>query len=174
MRGDRIKADELAAQTALSGELNENNAKKIEERVSGPWVFGLYQNNRAVRFFVLSDKKASTLMPIILEQVKEGSVTVSDGGAAYRRIPDFGYTHYTVCQKRNYVDPESGFHKQAIERAWCDAKSYIKRARGAGPLIQAHLDELSWRKASAEKNVVLFAPFWNRAYTSFEIDSQQH
>ena len=71
----------------------------------------------SVRFFAAPDRKARTVLPIILDQVKQGSAIVSDEWAAYRRISELGYTHFTVCNKRNYVDPETGFHTNAIERS---------------------------------------------------------
>ena len=80
--------------------------------------------------------------------MEEGSVVVSDEWAGYRRLNEYGYSHYNVFHKRNYVDHDTGFHTQAIERGWEDAKVYIKRARGSGPLFQSHLDELVWRNAN--------------------------
>ncbi len=96
--------------------------------------FLFISRQKTVRFIIVSDSKASTLIPIIQQYVKERSVVVSDEWAAYRNLSEYGYTHHTVCHKRNYVDPVTGFHTQAIERRWADAKSYIKRACGAGLL----------------------------------------
>ena len=95
---------------------------------------------------------------------------VSDEWSGYRRIHEHNFTHYTVCHKRNYVDPDTGFYTQAIERAWADAKSYIKRARGGGPLLQSHLDELVWRKANdgIDNPDKLFPSFWRDVYNVFQ------
>ena len=170
LKGDPVDKNEDKSRAGILVEIGESGLEEIQGKVMGPWVFGIYQNNRAVRFFVAPDRKATTLLPIILEQVKQGSVIVSDEWSAYRRISELGYTHYTVCHKRNYVEPETGFHTQAIERAWCDAKSYVKRARGAGPLLQAHLDELASRKANSHEPCWLLAVFWNDVCKSFQID----
>ena len=139
-------------------------------KVHGPWVFGLYQNERTVRFIIVEDCKATTLIPIIQEYVQDGSVTVSDEWSVYRNLRDHGYTHHTICHKRNYVNRVTGFHTQIIARSWADAKSYIKRARGTGPLLQSHLDELVWRKAhdGVRHPENLFETFWNDVRKVFE------
>lgn len=170
LKGDRRPPGEASAHNELLSEINAAPESTIEGRVKGPWVFGLYQEKDKVRFVVVPDRKASTLIPIIQQYVQEGSVIVSDEWAAYRRLSEHGFTHHTVCHRRNYVDPESGFHTQAIERAWADAKVYIKRARGSGPLLQSHLDELMWRKANdgIDYPAKLFEVFWKDVKKVFQ------
>ncbi len=89
---------------------------------------GFYQDEKTVRFITVKDRKASTLIPLIQHYVQEGSVVVSDEWAGYRNLKDYGYTLHSVCHKRNYVNPVTGFHTQGIERSWADAKAYTKRA----------------------------------------------
>ena len=72
------------------------------------------------RFFVVEDRKGSTLMELITENVEEGSHIVTDEWRGYSRSTERGYTHHTVNHSRNYVDPESGYHTQNVERAWQD------------------------------------------------------
>ena len=149
-------------------EIEDCSDEEIKGRVKGPWVFGLYANKEQVRFIVVPDRKATTLIPLVLRYVASGSVIVSDEWPAYRRLPDFSYKHYTVCHKRNFVAPSTGFHTQAIERAWLDAKDWLKRARGAGPLLQSHLDENMWRKYQKSHPDGLLNDFWKDVYKVFE------
>ena len=81
----------------------------MQGQVLRPWVFKLYQSYDALRFFVIPDRKATTLLTIILEQAKEGYVIGSEEWAAFPRISEFRYIHFTVCHKGHYVDLEAGF-----------------------------------------------------------------
>ena len=58
-------------------------------------------------------------------------------------VPDvfYGYFHHTVNHMCNFVDPDTAYHLQRVERVWIDCKSFMKNARGAGLYLQAHLDE---------------------------------
>ncbi len=80
-------------------------------------MFGIYEDACTVRFIIVPDCRGSTLIPIIEKYVQTGSRVVSDKWAGYKRLSYFEYIHETVCHKRNYVNPETGWHTQAIERA---------------------------------------------------------
>lgn len=141
-RGRRLLGDrEPFGEDAVRNELVQAETEPIQGWVKGPWIFGLYQDRQTITFIVFPDWKASTLIPLICKCVQEGSVAVLDEWTGYRQFSGYGYTHQTVCHKSNYVDPGTCLHTQAIERPWADAKVYIKRARGVGPLLQSHLDE---------------------------------
>ncbi len=89
------------------------------------------------------------------------------------QMNESGYRHQTVNHSRNFVNPRTGFHTQAIERAWVDAKSLIKRARGAGPLLQSHLDECSWRKSRRQYPGGLLNAFWADVKKVFSVSHLQ-
>ena len=80
-------------------------------------MFGIYQDACTVRFIIVPDRRWSTLIFVIDKYAQTGSRVVSDKWAGYKRLSDFGYIQETVCHKRNYVNPETGWHRQAIERA---------------------------------------------------------
>jgi hypothetical protein len=58
----------------------------------------------------VSDRKASTLLPIIQRYIQPGTEIHSDCWAAYNGISSLpeGYTHLTVNHRTNFVDPETG------------------------------------------------------------------
>lgn len=114
-------------------------------KVVGPWVFGLYQSQTRIRFYVVQDRTGDTLIPLINSNVEKNSTVVSDEWAGYNRLSQHGYVHETVNHSRNYINPVTGFHTQAIERAWKEGKAWLHHARHAGPYLQNHLDEVSWR-----------------------------
>ncbi len=170
MKGDRIHRNETGSQRELQRQHESTVDESSVGQVHGPWVFGLYQIERTVRFIIVEDRKATTWILIIQEYVQDGSIIVPNEWAGYRNLRDYGYTHHIVRHKRNYVNPGTGFHTQAIERSWADAKSYIQRARGTGPFLQSHLDELVWRKAhdGVRHPENLFKIFWNDVRKVFE------
>lgn len=109
------------------------------------WVFGLYMSPKRYRFYVVNDRSGDTLSPLIHANVTPGSTVVSDEWRAYNRLTAEGIKHETVNHSKNFVNPETGFHTQSIERAWKEGKAWLQRARHPGNYLQKHLDEVSWR-----------------------------
>lgn len=138
-------------------------------RVVGPWVFGLYASPTRCRFYVVGDRSGDTLLPLVQENVVQDSTVVSDEWAGYNRLADKGYIHETVNHSKNYVNPETGFHTQAIERVWKEAKFWLQRARHAGPYLQNHLDEVSWRCLRRNHPNGLFGAFLEDVHTVFSV-----
>ena len=139
------------------GALRKNN---YGNRSDGPWVLGIYLSPSQVRFIVISNRSATTLIPIIKRYVAKESVIITDEWGAYNALSANGFTHFTVCHKDNYVDPDTGYHTQGIERAWVDAKYWIKRSRYPSHHLQAHLDEVAWRKMNSTHSGGLLEAFF--------------
>ena len=95
------------------------------------WVFGGIERNSKKCFLVPlidKDRSANTLIPIIKQFIKPGSVIYSDSWRAYSRLGEEGYTHYTINHKENFVHPNNpNIHTQNIERLWLDLKQWAKR-----------------------------------------------
>lgn len=140
--GDKAKDDEAEKKEEMK---RDKNSDYEHGKVVGPWVFGLYMSQTRCRFYVVHDRTGDTLLPLVHDNVEPGSTVVSDLWPAYNRLKDEGYTHETVNHSKNFVNPLTGFHTQAIERVWKEGKKWIQRARHAGPYLQNHLDEVSWR-----------------------------
>ena len=109
-------------------------------------------------------------MELITENVEEGSHIVTDEWRGYSRSTEREYTHHTVNHSRNYVDPESGYHTQNVERAWVDCKCYMKKSRGGGPHLQAHLDEFAWRKMRKNSPDGLLNAFLSDVKAVFDVE----
>ena len=95
----------------------ENQDEATVEIAKGPWVFGLDQDIRTVRFIIIPDRAGDTLISTIEKYVLLESIIVSDEWAGYNRLEDEGCVHECVCHKRNYVNSITGIYTQAIERA---------------------------------------------------------
>ena len=54
-----------------------------------------------------------------------------DEWAAYRKVyEELGFDHETVNHSKNYVNPLTGVHTQAIESYWNKHKAIFKQMRG--------------------------------------------
>ena len=60
---------------------------------------------------MVDDCSASTLLPIIQQYIRPGTLIISDEWRAYCQIPSLGYTHQTVNHSQNFVNPATGAHK---------------------------------------------------------------
>ena len=57
----------------------------------------------------------------------------------------------------NFVDPDTGAHKQGIENTWWEVKRSYPRTRTSKELIESYLQEFMWRKHYGEnpfKNIL--------------------
>lgn len=164
MRGDRetpVQVDESYHQGRRKykrGRLLAGDKKGMKEEF-GPWVVGLYSHAYDVRFELVPNRSSNTLVKLVKHYVEPGSTVVTDEWKGYSRVRYHSFDHYTVNHSVNYVDPHTHFHTQAIERAWVETKAYMKRARGAGPMLQLHLDEITWRHSRKRDPLGLFHAF---------------
>ncbi len=65
LKGDRIHRNESKAQQELQRQHDSTVDESSVSQVHGPWFFGLNQNERTVRFIIVENRKATTLIPII-------------------------------------------------------------------------------------------------------------
>ena len=137
-----------------------SKTKRNSPQVVGPWVFGLYMSPTRFRFWMVPDRTGDTLIEIINREVRKGSAIVTDGWAGYNRVSEHGFLHETVNHSTNFVNPNTGFHTQGIERVWQEARKWVKRARHAGPLFQSHLDEACWKALRSDHPFGLLDAFF--------------
>jgi hypothetical protein len=112
------------------------------------WVFGLYEREGKRNYMEVVQKRTSgVLIPIIQKVCEPGTTIVSDQWAAYNKLSQVGFPHYTVDHSRFFVNPTSReIHTQNIELSWCWAKFEIKRQnRGLGHL-QQFLHVYCWKR----------------------------
>lgn len=78
-------------------------------RVDGCWVFGGVERESGESFFKVVEKRdAETLIPIIQENIREGTTIISDCWKAYSRLESLGYNHLTVNHSKEFVDSDTG------------------------------------------------------------------
>jgi transposase-like protein len=88
-------------------------------RVDGCWVFGAIERESKKCFFTTVQKRdADTLIPIIRQNIRPGSIIHSDCWKAYCSLEREGYTHFTVNHSEEFVNSATGANTQVIESTW--------------------------------------------------------
>ncbi|XP_071965519.1 uncharacterized protein [Antedon mediterranea] len=126
------------------------------------WVFGLVDTTtKPARGYLqfVEDRSAATLLPIIEDKTRPGTIIHSDMWAAYRQvvaIPGIA-EHRTVNHSRHFVNPIDGTHTQNVESYWNKAKSKLKAMKGVKrEWLSEYLDEFMWREEFGKDLLVGF------------------
>lgn len=78
---------------------------------------------------VIPDKKASTIIPIIKENVAPNTTIHTDESKSYISLQRHGYVHKTVCHKKSFVSADRA-HTQHVESFNNCLKVEIKSRKG--------------------------------------------
>jgi transposase-like protein/IS1 family transposase len=124
------------------------------------WVFGIYDRGTdRVRAWVVRDRTAATLLPIIQDHVEEGAVIYTDGWLSYGGLEDLGYEHRIVIHEEGFG---SGLNTtNHIESCWSELKElslYSRGIQGGGEDrwedIQEYIDLAIWLRENKGRNLV--------------------
>ena len=113
-------------------------------------VFGMLEVDGPSRRPILRlvrDRSRQTLTGHIRRHIRPRTPILTDEWRAYKgQLSQYGYSQYSVCHKRNFVDPDTGAHTQHIERAWQKYKLEIWRHRGSRTpeSLKIHLKMIEW------------------------------
>ena len=130
-------------------------------------VFGPEKKTQPHRtlFFVVPDRSAATLLPIIRKYVAPHSIIFSDAWPAYSRL-GMEYEHYTVVHKRRFVQYhfQEGNRREVvkittnhIERMWVELRRDLRGVLKSE--VAQRIDEVPYRifrlaTGSHEENLV--------------------
>jgi hypothetical protein len=87
----------------------------------GQWVLGGVDRNTEQCFLLPcpgNKRDALTLLPLISRWILPGSVVNTDEWAAYNGLTAATYTHESVNQSIQFVDPSTGVHTHTEEGLW--------------------------------------------------------
>ena len=98
---------------------------------------------------LVDQRNADTLIPIIQQVARPGSVIHSDEWAAYNALRNFPhpqpYRHYTVNHQHHYVDPVTHCTTNHVEAHWSRTKKIVKQQNGMKrTVIPTYLDQQMW------------------------------
>lgn len=139
--------------------------------VNGVWVFGGIEHlladngrNKAGRCFAMPVEKrdAATLIPLIKDNIAEGSIIHSDCWKAYNsigRLPGYNYTHKTVDHSKGFKNTQ-GTHTNTIEGAWCAKfKMHISSQHYNFDKVEGQLFKCMWLNNWKGK---VWSEFWSQ------------
>ena len=90
--------------------------------------------------------KKTTIIPLIRNNVINGSTIMTDEHKSYPSLNDLGFIHQTVCHKYSFINKINGYHTQAVENFNNCLKIEIKKRKGIiTELRQDFLDEFIWK-----------------------------
>jgi transposase len=78
-------------------------------------VFGIYQRNGKVITFPVSDRKHDTLIPLIKQQTKKGSLYYTDDHTAYAALNLIGKHQIILHGKEEYVGDSHQWYRRILE-----------------------------------------------------------
>lgn len=120
-------------------------------------IVGVVKRKGNVHAKVVTDCKASTVMPLIRSNVKIGTELMTDKFASYRKAKKMGYKHKTVDHgAKEYV--RGKVHTNTIEGFWSQLKRSIDGTyHSVSPKhLQAYVDEFAWRYNLRASDAPLF------------------
>ena len=109
-------------------------------------VVGLVEREGSVRAVVTENVKSSTVMPLIKDSVKKGSMIMTDEFVIYQSLTSSGYEHQTVNHgSKQYV--EGIKHTNTIEGFWSQLKRSVDGTYHAvsPKYLQTYVDEFAFR-----------------------------
>ena len=67
------------------------------------WVFGMIEvETNTLIMYPVDRRSADTLIPLLQKRVEPGSVILSDGWAAYDKLNELGFKHFSVIHKHAF------------------------------------------------------------------------
>ena len=117
--------------------------------MDGHWVFGGMERGSGLSFLVEVDRRdAATLLPLITNYVRPGTVVYCDECAAYNQLTaTTGLAHHTVNHSLHFVNPVTGAHTQGVEGMWSTCKRMMREEKTShSTLFETYLPEFMWRR----------------------------
>ena len=115
-------------------------------------VFGIYQRNGNVITFPVLDRKYDTLVPLITQHTKKGSLYYSDDHTAYATLNLIGKHQVVAHVSEQYVRDNS--HINGIEGFWSYAKTWLYHYRGVPKqYFHLYLKEIEFRFNHRQEDV---------------------
>ena len=124
--GINVQVDE----TMLNYKCKSHRGRSPLNRTDSICIVEFVNNITRAYASVIPNKSQATLVPIIMQQVANGSIIHTDEHGGYYNIGLFGYNHGVVCHKYNFVNRVTGVHTQGIESFNGELKYEIKKRKG--------------------------------------------
>lgn len=117
-------------ETALNHKIKANRGRAPKNKTDALCIVEIEDKITRAFACIIPDKKADTMIPIIVENVEKGSIIWTDEHKSYKRLNSLGYNHDTVCHKKQFVNHETGVNTQSVESFNNELNLEIKRRKG--------------------------------------------
>lgn len=97
------------------------------------WIFGGVELGNHNNFFfqIVENRSRDSLLQIIQEKIRPGSIIMSDMWRGYTNLEsilnEHNYTHLTVNHSETFVNPITGANTQSIEAFWSVIKRNLRK-----------------------------------------------
>ena len=115
------------------------------------WVVGGIDRTTKQSLVVhVENRNAETLLPILHQYILPGTVVMTDGWRAYRRLSENGdLEHHTINHSLNFVDPNyPSIHTQTVERMWRSLKKVFPVGGRPTENLHLYISEFLYRQAN--------------------------
>ena len=126
--------------------LEKENTTEEREQLASRYLVGLRGSRKNVFFKIVEDRSASTLIPIIKEHIKPGSVILSDCWKAYDCLEREGYNHLTVNHSIEFKKLETGACTNTIESTQNAVKKSLPKTGTRKDFYDSYFAEYCVRK----------------------------
>jgi transposase len=149
MLSGTVEADE----TYVGGKGKNNKRGRGSENKTP--VFGIVARSGNVKAQTVCDAKASTIMPLIRNNVSIGTNLMTDEFPSYRKVQENGYNHSKINHStKEYV--RGDIHTNTIEGFWSQLKRSIDGTYHAvsPKYLQSYVNEFTWRYNHRDTSVL--------------------
>ena len=157
-------------------ETNKHESKRTEgtqgrsTKTKTP-IFGMLERDGKVVAMKVEDTKGATLMPIVGQFVKEGTVTYTDEANIYNKLSENGYEHLFVNHRKREFVRAKDIHTNGIEGFWAHFKRVVFSTYHmvSKDYLQRYIDEQLYRwNTRDEKASVRFHDMFAKACKHFD------
>jgi transposase-like protein len=152
----------------------ENPVTNYGSRTDGPWVLALCWRRQhkliETRFFILEDRKAETLLPIIEGEVVVGSTVYTDKWGGYRDLRERGFVHEAQRNSKVFIDPETGKKAHSIDRLLENMQRKFNVKSSEVNFFSLFLREEWWRSCNPADTFDAFLRDMKRVYCPDELE----
>ncbi|KAJ1519070.1 hypothetical protein ONE63_011312 [Megalurothrips usitatus] len=137
-----------------------NTGSGVRKTSVEKWVLGIYDINLKLGVVVYVVKRhKTTLMPLIQEYVKPGSVIWTDGWAAYKGHDKCGYAHHTVNHSKDFKSAD-GTCTNGVEGYWSTLEQFCRHTEVLRrKLLAEHIDHFMYQQHFRGTPSVMFNSF---------------
>jgi transposase-like protein len=125
---------------------------------AGQVIFGMVQRDGIAKVWHVPTAGVRVLRPLILKNIKYGTIIHRDGHRSYTTLPKAGYEHRTTDHGAfEFYTPDS--YTQNIENLWSHFKRGLKGVyrHVSNNRLQAYADEYAWRYSNRNRASMFWA-----------------